>query len=276
VAEAVGTRIAVTGAGGFVGGALVRALGRRAGVKVFPLSRPAFELRDPHTFDVIPRDIDVVVHAAGVLGDVHDAHALWQVNVVATQALVEHVSAHRRPPYLLFLSTGGVNGATDGVTADACEPRPEGLYALTKYLAEEVVRRTYKGQWGIARLYFPYGPGQAHERLIPRLVARIVAGEPITLNREGRPAISPIYIDDLVGILARLIDKRETGIRMVAGNEAVTIDKLAAELAILLGKTPRFVETQTWALDYCAAALPGVAYTPIRDGLRATLHHLRV
>jgi len=275
VHEAAGLRIAVTGAAGFVGGALAAACQRRAGVTVFPLCRPTFELCDSGTFDAIPRDVDVVVHAAGMVGDGHKPQSLWQVNVVATQALVEHLNTHPQPPYLLFLSTGGANGQADGLVADVGDPRPEGLYALTKYLAEEIVRLTYKGLWAIARLYFPYGPGQAPERLIPRLAARIAAGQPVTLKRDGRPVICPIYIDDLIGILSNLIEQRRAGIVAVAGREAITIAELASELGALLGTAPRFVETSTPALDYRARPLPDFAYTPIRDGLRTTLRNLR-
>lgn len=273
--EADGLRIAVTGASGFVGRALTLAVQGRVGATVFPLCRPALELRDSGTFDAIPRDVDVVVHAAGVVGDGHDSKLLWQVNVIATQELIEHLNAYPRPPYLLFLSTGGVNGPADGLIAADHEPRPQGLYALTKYIAEEVVHRTYMGAWAVARLYFPYGPGQGADRLVPRLAARIAAGLPVTLNRNGRPAISPIYIDDLTSILTMLIDKRETGVVSVAGCETLRIDALATELAALLGTTLHFVETPTLALDYCAKPYVGFAYTPIRDGLRATLHHLR-
>lgn len=215
-----------------------------------------------------------MVHAAGVVGDGHKARSLWQVNVIATQVLVEHLNSHPQPPYVLFLSTGGASGQKDDLVTNVGDPRPEGLYALTKYLAEEVVRLTYKGPWAIARLYFPYGPGQAPERLIPRLAARIAAGQPVTLKRDGRPTICPIYIDDLVGILSSLIEQRWTGISAIAGREAITIAELASELGALLATAPRFVETSTPALDYCARPLPGFAYTPIRDGLRTTLRNL--
>ncbi len=270
-------RVAVIGSHGFVGSALLRRLIASDGVRVTALARPQFDLQKSETFGQIPADTDVIVHAAGAVGagPGRAAQDFWDNNVISTHALVTHLNARQRRPWLLYLSTGAVNGGATGVVADNVEPRPEGTYALTKYLAEEVIRKTYKGAWAIARLYFPYGPGQADSRLIPGLVRKVRCGEPVTLNLGGHPLISPVFIDDLVAYLERMLRARPVGIHNVAGASRVLIADIVAMIEAELGERAIIHESGLVVPDFCAHDCLGPGQTPLQVGLATTLQFCR-
>ena len=269
----VGPRIAVTGAGGFVGGALAAAYRRRGGVTVFPLCRPSFELCDSSTFNAIPRDIDVMVHAAGVVGDGHKARSLWQVNVIATQVLVEHLNSHPQPPYVLFLSTGGASGQ-EGRFGDECRGLVRRVYTRSRSILPKkscASPTRARGQLRGCTFHMARGEHRSGSFL----------GSPRASQRASRSRSSgtadqrSVRSTSTISSAFCLASSSSAGLASaIAGREAITIAELASELGALLATAPRFVETSTPALDYCARPLPGFAYTPIRDGLRTTLRNL--
>lgn len=263
--------VVVLGASGFVGRALTELLRQRSDLRVTALHRPAFDLLDSSTYSSIPADADVVVHAAGAVGNEHDERNFLDTNVVATYALVRALNIRERRPHLYYLSTGGVLGGRRGVTPAEAPPAPRGAYALSKYLGEEVIRLTAEMPWCILRLYFPYGPGQLTQRLVPSLVERIACGETVTLNKDGLPRLSLVYIDDLVAQLAHMIDARTTGHHSVAGNIQVSVGELVAIISSLLQRTPQLLHTDAETDDYCAPDSLNVPQTPLERGLETLI-----
>jgi len=264
-------RVVILGARGFVGSALTRRLAGDDGFQVTALARPDFDLQRPDTYSQIPADTDVIVHAAGAVGAARPEQELWSSNVLSTHALVSHLNARSRQPWLLYLSTGAVNGGVTGAVAESAEPRPEGLYALTKYLAEEVIRKAYLGTSAIARLYFPYGPGQSSSRLIPGLISKVRCGEPVTLNQGGHPMISPVFIDDLVNYLVDMLKHRPTGVCNVAGSARVLISEIVCIIETVLARPAMIHESGLFVPDFCAADCLGPDQTPIDRGLANTV-----
>ncbi len=77
---------------------------------------------------------------------------------------------------------------------------PSTPYAVSR-AAGEMLLRTYERQYGlralITRACNVYGPGQAHYRLIPKLVACIKKGVKFPLDGGGQSVRGYVYIDDL-------------------------------------------------------------------------------
>jgi UDP-glucose 4-epimerase len=117
-----------------------------------------------------------------------------------------------------------------------------GFHPATKLIAEQILSY-YANPLEVVslRLFAPYGPNQV-DRLIPRLIDSVRTGQPITLSRGGEPRLNPIYIDDLVDIMAQAIDGAGLGTVNVAGPTSVSIRDIAEIAGQALGRTPTFVE----------------------------------
>ncbi len=200
----------VTGGGGFLGLAIVRALLAR-GHAVRSLSRrehaPLRELgvdqisgdvAEAESVSVAVAGRDIVFHTAalagiwGPLGDYERANVLGTQNVIAA-------CRHHGVPRLVHTSSPSVifNGE-DMEGVDESIPYPahfEAHYPMTKAAAERLVIAASDAQLATVALrpHLIWGPGDNH--LLPRLVARAKAGQ---LRRIGaRPnRIDTTYIDN--------------------------------------------------------------------------------
>jgi nucleoside-diphosphate-sugar epimerase len=233
-------RVAVLGATGFVGNALVKFFVER-GDEVVPLRRPNFDLTDPGTFTSIPNACDVLIHAAGAVGD--NAPYVRKVNFESAYYLSRYLNEQTGIPLFVYLSTGGVYGMRSEIKL-TCNSRlhPEGPYAISKLLAEEVFSSTLAGRKCVRlRLFFPFGPGQQSTRLIPGLIARVAAGETVTLNTgDGRPLINPIHIDALAKQIAQIIEAPERDCYNLGGATAVSIREIAELIGTRLNTKVNF------------------------------------
>ena len=155
-------KVLVTGAGGFVGGELVKrllslpALGGRAITQVISLDTRLDEQADPRQVAVIgsiaDRDVlgqalqhapDCIFHLAAIPGGAVAAnYALgWSVNVEATVALFEGLAAQKVPARVVFTSSIGVFGVPlpgDKVD-DQTLPLPTMSYGTHKLIGEALL-----------------------------------------------------------------------------------------------------------------------------------------
>lgn len=245
-------KVLVTGATGFVAGHLVPALSREhdvvalghdpdriataAGVETLQI-----DLRERGFEERLPQ-VDAIVHLAQANVPLPDGAAdLFAVNTASTAALLEHARRSGATRFV-FASSASVYGLGDKPWSEDDAPAATDFYSATKLAAERLVG-AYRADMGttIMRLVAPYGPGQRH-RMIPRLLASVREGRPITLNAEGRPRMNPIYIDDVVQIVLAALESDGHQVVNVAGDEAVTIRELAETIGNAVGLEPVFEE----------------------------------
>lgn len=221
--------VGIIGARGFVG-ARLQAYLQAQGVAVTGYTRETVDLGDPSSFSRLGEH-DVVVNCAAQVSGA--SSELFAANVEALHSLCFELNQRARKPYLLQISSGAVYGYADHAVHARSAAAPVGDYALTKFLGDEIVRLSYQGVWAIARLYFPYGEGQAEERLLPRLVRRVLEGQTIEVSRQGGcPRINPMYIGDLCEQLHGMIRSNVPGVCLVGGRQVVSI----AEIAQMIGR----------------------------------------
>jgi len=196
-------KILITGASGFVGGALfaqlrastefeVRGTGRRA----LPLSAYACaDLTKPLEIDFRP---DIVVHAAARAAPWGTQQAFHEQNVLATQNVIDFCERNGLPR-LVNISTSAVfyrNEDQLGLTeASPIGPRFVNAYARTKREAELLVER-YRGSWITLRPRAVFGPGDT--TVFPRIVRAAREGKLPRFRRQGAPARADlVYIETL-------------------------------------------------------------------------------
>jgi dihydroflavonol-4-reductase len=212
VSEGDGTRTLVTGATGFLGGALamrlardgraVRALVRResdanalaaAGVEL-----ASGDVRDSAAVREAMRGCTHVVHlAAKRAGAGVPARAMLDVNVRGTANVAAAASAEG-VARLVYGSSLGVHGFVAGAVIDERSPiRPNTHYRRSKWIAEQLLRdeRDRSGlPVVVARISTVVGPGAS--AWLP--LTRLVASGRMRLLGDGANHIDLIAVDDLV------------------------------------------------------------------------------
>jgi nucleoside-diphosphate-sugar epimerase len=200
----------VTGGGGFLGMAIVRALLRR-GDEVHGFSRndhPALvalgvtqhqgDLIDAQAIDRAVQGSDVVFHVAakpGIWGDYNDYH---RANVVATQNVIAACRRHGIRKLVYTSSPSVVFDGRDMQGVNESAPYPdhyEAHYPKTKALAEQSVLAANDARLATVALrpHLIWGPGDNH--LLPRLVARARTGQLARIGGKEN-LIDTIYIDN--------------------------------------------------------------------------------
>lgn len=233
--------ILVTGANGFVGGSIVRALcthgqsavglvrrgrtvDRGAGVReIAAWSRE--ELSDA------VRDASCVVHAASV---VHRPGARQEeydrFNIDGTRALVEACRA-RGVSRLVFLSTIKVYGETPPSAINESTPaHPEGGYASSKLAAERIVlEASERGLSAIVlRLCPVFGPGDKGN---VRTMIRALWRRRLVIPGDGSTRKSLVHISTVTDVVRAATASEAGGVFVVADRVAPSIREIADTIA---------------------------------------------
>ena len=253
--------VLLTGASGFVGRHLLVALAKKHRVVAMsrrPTGAPGeiiHDFADHLPGDRLPRRIDSIIHTAGIVGRQADwSSAYTRVNVEATNELAEYAIRAGAKRFVLF-STGGVYRRTEQQLTEESVVAPADEYARSK-LAAELAVQTIKGELAVQvlRLFFPFGPTQ-RGRLIPNLIERIAQDKPIRLaNDIGQPLVTPLYIDDLIEYVRRVLFLPDSFVANVAGAETASIRTLSNIIAGVLNRTALFevseeMEIYNWQSD---------------------------
>ncbi len=202
--------IVVTGASGFIGGALCASLSR-AGVPHRAVSRTDLDLSDAAAVRRLleatsPR---VVVHLAGSVGKGEDERARaaqWRDTFHAGVTLVGEAEAASVPRLIIAGSIDEL-GPAEGVLGVATPADPRSTYGLCKDLlrrvSEHAARRSAIAiDW--MRPFVVYGPGQTGSMLIPYAFDAASNGREGEFS-DGLQTRDLLYIDDLVSWCLRAL-----------------------------------------------------------------------
>jgi dTDP-4-dehydrorhamnose reductase len=220
-------RIAVTGAGGRLGSALIAALTRQApltrAVSVEGWSRPALDLDQPETLAALvrARRPDLVLHTAAwtdVDGCAREPDIAMRRNGAATATLVEACLSAGAD--LLYVSTNEVfdGRRIDGRPYDEDDPvAPANPYGASKRAGEEVALAAYgtatvPRAW-VVRTAWLYGPNGSDFPAKILAAAAQAAANGTTLRLVADEVGSPTRAADLaVGIVDLVRARPATGI----------------------------------------------------------------
>jgi dihydroflavonol-4-reductase len=246
-----GDRTVVTGAAGFIGSAVVRALVAR-GAQVVAVIEPGGDEGNLDGLDVERitldvRDASAVTSAcAGARFVFHLAamYRFWaprsqdfyEVNVGGARNVIEAAkqAGCERVIYTSTVGVLGLDGAAHGVAADetcyADVSHLFGLYKRTKYVAEhEVLRAAAQGAPVTLVLpTFPLGPRDSRPTPTGKLVTEFLNGRvPAFVDT----TLNVVHVDDLADGHLLALERGEIGRSYIVGGENLAMGAMLAELA---------------------------------------------
>ena len=302
----MGTRILVTGAGGFVGAAVVRAA-LAAGHDVIALVRndrsrlAAVASRvSLHHVDLAGGPAvaallgsvkpDIVIHSAweGVGGALRGGDIQFE-NIRTTIALADAAIAAGARKFV-GIGSQAEYGRYDRKIVESDLPRPTMLYGAAKLAANHLAAQRCREagvEFAWLRLFSVYGPGDNANWLIPSTAASLVKGKAPKCTA-GTQKWDYLHIDDVAdGVLAAATTEDATGVFNLASGNPVAVrrivemlrDLAAPGLNLAFGTIP-FGPDQIMHLEGDNERLRGATgwsvRVPIGEGLRQVVEEMRV
>ena len=268
-------RYLVTGAAGFIGANVVKAL-RHIGIEVVGVdsindyydpslkrSRLASLLTDPGV-SFVEADLadpaatgalfangayDVVIHLAaqaGVRYSLENPGAYIASNIVGFQNLIDACRAHP-PRHFVFASSSSVYGNSNRDWFLETDPTdtPVSLYAATKK-SNEMVAHTYAHLYGLPatglRFFTVYGPAGRPDMAYFGFTKAIFAGAPIQVFNHGNLERDFTYVDDIVSGVIKVAEAPPTGseapyrLLNLGNHQPVKLGDFISTLEALIGR----------------------------------------
>lgn len=213
-------------------------------------------------------------------------------NVFAGLHFLDGLIALKRPPRVIFVSTGGaVYGVPDVLpTPETACTRPIGAYGIGKLAFEhylDLYRRIHGLDTLVVRPGNPYGEGQdpaASQGAVGVFLGKVARNEAIHIWGDGGVIRDYLHIRDLAGGLRACLDYRPVAVDAprvfnLGSGVGVTLIDLLAKIEAVTGKKAdvhfepaRAVDVPAIVLD-CSLARDLLAWhaeTPLEQGLAST------
>jgi dihydroflavonol-4-reductase len=283
----------LTGATGFVGAAVARALlarGHRLRVLVrrgsdrrnlagLEVETVQGDLADPPSLAAAAAGCRYVVHvAADYRIWVPDPDAMLRANVAGTEALMRAALAAGAERIVHCSSVAALGLSADGTPADEDTPVDEasivGIYKLSKYRAERAVLRMVRDD-GLPAVIVnpaaPVGPRDIKPTPTGRMIADAAAGRMPAYVDTG---LCVVHVDDVAQGHVLALERGRVGERYILGGENLLLRDLLALVAAEAGRARprvRLPRELLWpiAIGFEAAArIGGITPLVTRDHLR--------
>lgn len=251
-------RVAVTGAGGFVGSAIVEALWA-ADASVIALTGPddgflqrssrvieytVCDITDVATLRRAFRGVDVVVHAAGppsVFASLREPIEFARVHVLGTASVVQAMCAEdvRSIVYLSSAEVYARSAAECVREADAVAPRSP--YGAAKVGAEAILTAgaaSYGLRGFVLRPFSIYGPHMTPSSVLGTIVAQAQVGNIITLA-DLTPVRDYCFVDDVAFAVAAACRRLPGGMPVMnlATGTGTSVRELAQSIGAVMQRT---------------------------------------
>jgi dTDP-glucose 4,6-dehydratase len=245
-----GATIFVTGGAGFIGSAVVRHLLDHSGAHVINIDKLTYAANLASIPQAVghPRyafaKADICDTAAlRLLFERHRPHAVMNLaaeshvdrsidgpdafiktNIVGSFTLLQEAlrywrglePARRATFRLLHVSTDEVYGTlgTDDLFTESSRYAPNSPYAASKASSDHLVRawrETYELPTIITNCSNNYGPYQFPEKLVPHMIIKGLAGEPLPVYGDGMNVRDWLYVEDHARALAHVLERGRVG-----------------------------------------------------------------
>jgi GDP-D-mannose 3',5'-epimerase len=267
-------RLLVNGAGGFIGGHLVKRLKSEGHwVRAVDINEHEFaalpadefvlgDLRDPVLVERVVSGIDEVYQLAADMGGAgyiftgdHDADVMHNSAMINLNVLEKGRQAGIRRFFYsssacIYPAYNQLDSLNPVCSEDSAYPAaPDSEYGWEKLFSERLYlsfMRNYGVDVRIARFHNIFGPEgtwQGGREKAPaalcRKIAEVENGGEIEIWGDGEQTRSFLYVDECVEGVRRLMDSDFTGPVNIGSEEMVTINQLAQRIMGISGKTIR-------------------------------------
>ena len=279
----------VTGASGFVGANLARALidrgwrvralvrGDAPSLAGLDVERVRGDLFAPALADAM-RGCDALFHVAATYSLWHrHRDAVMRANVDGTRNVLAAARAARVPRTVHTSSVAALGVRADGAPADETYQSPPdrliGAYKRSKYLAEQEVGHAVDAGQDVVIVNptTPVGPWDAKPTPTGEIVVRFLTGRMPAYIDTG---LNVVDVRDVAAGHVLAYERGVTGERYILGNENLTLRALLDRLAAITGRhaprlrLPRFIPLAYAALGEYVLAPAGVRPDVALDGVR--------
>ena len=224
-------RVVVLGPGGFIAGAIVRALSSH-GVPVQGLGRPEFDLLRPDGVERLAAELrpgDAVVFASAK-APCKDLGMLQQNLAMAATVCT---AFRRKPPaHVVYISSDAVyRDSSSPLSEDSCA-EPGSLHGVMHLAREVALRSEFSGPLAIVRPTLVYGLEDPHNGYGPNRFRRLAeAGQDIVLFGEGEERRDHVDVEDVAELVRLIVLHRSSGVANAVSGEVVSFRELAVFVA---------------------------------------------
>ena len=271
-------RVVILGAGGFVGSAAAKILTNR-GHTVLALTRSDVDLAAEGAASVLgglmePDDVMVIAAAKAPT----KTNQMLQANIAIQSALCEAIE-HARPSHVVYVSSDAVYRDSAAPLTEGSCAQPSSLHGVMHLSREVMLQEVCAANLCVLRPTLIYGLADPHNGYGPNRFVRTARqdGE-IVLFGGGEEVRDHVLVDDVVSLLAEVVDADAVGTLNVATGRAVSFEGIATLVAeairrsVSIRSLPRsgpmphggrreFDATSTHD------AFPDFSYTSLEDGI---------
>jgi dihydroflavonol-4-reductase len=286
-------RALVTGATGFVGAAVARALLRaqwqvrvlarsgsdRSNLRGLAVQLCEGDLTQPVSLPPALEGCEALFHvAADYRLGARDPEQLYRTNVEGTRAILTAARAAgvKRIVYTSSVATVGIpkDGAPGDEQTQVALANMIGHYKRSKFLAEQVARDAARdgASLVIVSPSTPVGPGDVKPTPTGQLVLDAAAGRMPAYVDTG---LNIVHVDDVAAGHLLAYEHGRSGERYILGGADMTLREILAQIAALVGRKPPRIRLPYGAVLPMAYLAEGFAKLTGRSG-RLTLEGVRM
>lgn len=270
-------RVVVIGAGGFVGGNIVKRL-KSDGVEALALTRRELDLMAADATDKLravlrPGDSVVMVSAKAPARNT----AMFMDNLRMAEAVcraLEAVTVH----HVVYISSDAVYADDAHPVTEASALAPSTLHGMMHAARELMLKSSTKAPFAALRPTLIYGPGDPHSGYGPNRYRRQAAkGEAISIFGEGEERRDHVFVEDVASLAALMLSHRSQGALNAVTGVATSFHDIAQMIAKQFpngrvvsqprpGPRPHLLHRH-FDITNCHKAFPRFRFTPLADGL---------
>jgi len=242
-------RILITGGSGLLGGKLLHTLNRKYDVIGTYLNN---ERRDCIKLDITnANEVNLcinelspklIIHTAAIADpDICEQNKdlAWKVNVEGTRNIVN--ACYRRRIKLIYISTDYIFDGRKGSYNEDDKAHPVNYYGTTKYEGEKIVNKALE-DYLILRIPIFYGFNDEQDKVnFVTKTIRILEKDK-EIYEDDKQIRYPVFVDDVVQLLAILIEKKLDGTLHFSGSEEISKYKWACKIAKVFNFSPKRIK----------------------------------